>query len=217
MSKSFRCIAPDIIGFGESDKPKIDYSINGFADFIHKFLNVLSIKKANVLGHSMGGTIAIALSIQSREIIDKLILVNPVIKGKDAFSTRVRMLSLPIVRSLTYLLCKIRTVRRWIAKDIMARMDDELIDDIARGGYRPMVGGLISLQNIDFSRWLKEAVVPILIVTTDRDKVVRNRQDYILRDGLCNVTIRTISGAGHCVMLEAPEKFNRIVEEFLNG
>ena len=79
-----------------------------------------------------------------------------------------------------------------------------------------MVGGLISLQNIDFSRWLKEAVVPILIVTTDRDKVVRNRQDYILRDGLCNVTIRTISGAGHCVMLEAPEKFNRIVEEFLN-
>ena len=165
----------------------------------------------------MGGTIAIALSIQSREIIDKLILVNPVIKGKDAFSTRVRMLSLPIVRSLTYLLCKIRTVRRWIAKDIMARMDDELIDDIARGGYRPMVGGLISLQNIDFSRWLKEAVVPILIVTTDRDKVVRNRQDYILRDGLCNVTIRTISGAGHCVMLEAPEKFNRIVEEFLNG
>jgi len=217
LSKSFRCIAPDIIGFGESDKPKIDYSINGFADFIHKFLNVLSIKKANVLGHSMGGTIAIALSIQSREIIDKLILVNPVIKGKDAFSTRVRMLSLPIVRSLTYLLCKIRTVRRWIAKDIMARMDDELIDDIARGGYRPMVGGLISLQNIDFSRWLKEAVVPILIVTTDRDKVVRNRQDYILRDGLCNVTIRTISGAGHCVMLEAPEKFNRIVEEFLNG
>ena len=57
FSKHYRVIVPDLIGFGHSDKPLVDYTTEFFTDFISSFLNKLQIKKTNIIGSSLGGQI----------------------------------------------------------------------------------------------------------------------------------------------------------------
>ena len=58
FAKKFKVIVPDLIGFGYSDKPIVDYTTDYFAEFVSKFVNKLGIKKLNIIGSSLGGEIA---------------------------------------------------------------------------------------------------------------------------------------------------------------
>src|SRR6266852_2645561 len=55
LSQKYRVVAPDQIGFGQSDKPLIDYSIQTYVDFLNEFLHQLKIEKASLVGESLGG------------------------------------------------------------------------------------------------------------------------------------------------------------------
>jgi 2-hydroxy-6-oxonona-2,4-dienedioate hydrolase len=87
LSKYFHTITVDLIGFGESDKPeKADYyTIKGFGKFIMDFLQRIGIKedkeqhnnkKISIVGYSLGGHIAAKVSIENKEIIEKLVLIG---------------------------------------------------------------------------------------------------------------------------------------------
>lgn len=74
----FRVIAPDQIGFGKSSKPDIHYSFHLLANNTKKLLDSLNIKKTAIIGHSMGGMLAIRFSLIYPNTINKLILENPI-------------------------------------------------------------------------------------------------------------------------------------------
>ena len=79
LSENFHTIAIDLVGFGQSDKPKLDYSINYFVQFVEKFLLEIGIKdqeKIMLIGHSLGGYIAIEYAIKNKERIEKLVLID---------------------------------------------------------------------------------------------------------------------------------------------
>lgn len=77
LSEHFHTIAIDLIGFGESDKPQLNYTISYFAKFIKNFLRQISIKdKITIIGHSLGGYIAIEYAIENKEHIEKLVLID---------------------------------------------------------------------------------------------------------------------------------------------
>jgi 2-hydroxy-6-oxonona-2,4-dienedioate hydrolase len=80
LSKYFRIIIPDIIGFGHSDKPSTDeYTMNYFVSFLQQFLERLNIDRSIVLcGHSFGGILATEFARAFNNKVDKLILVAPV-------------------------------------------------------------------------------------------------------------------------------------------
>jgi pimeloyl-ACP methyl ester carboxylesterase len=65
LSQGHRVIALDQIGFGESDKPLVDYSIQTFVDFLGEFLRTLGVKQFSLAGESLGGWIAASYSIQA--------------------------------------------------------------------------------------------------------------------------------------------------------
>src|SRR5256886_15844271 len=58
MAQKYRLLVPDQIGFGRSDKPLLDYSIQTYVDFLNEFLRQLKVEKANLVGESLGGWIA---------------------------------------------------------------------------------------------------------------------------------------------------------------
>ena len=67
FEKDFQVIVPDLIGFGQSDKPTVDYTIDFFSNFLEKFLKSLGIEKTSIIGSSLGGQIAAEFtSIQSK-------------------------------------------------------------------------------------------------------------------------------------------------------
>ena len=81
LSKYYHTIAVDLIGFGGSDKPTdIDYTIEKFADFILEFINKKGLisdnKKITLIGHSLGGYIAVEFAIRNVELIEKLVLID---------------------------------------------------------------------------------------------------------------------------------------------
>ena len=74
----FRVIVPDQIGFGKSSKPDIHYSFHSFARNTHDLLTSLGIDRAAVVGHSMGGMVAIRFALMYPEVTTRLVLENPI-------------------------------------------------------------------------------------------------------------------------------------------
>ncbi len=78
LSKYFRIIIPDVIGFGESDKPIDEYSTVFFVRFLKEFLDRLNIDRPIILcGHSFGGCLATEFAIAFSNRVEKLVLVAP--------------------------------------------------------------------------------------------------------------------------------------------
>src|SRR3712207_5191093 len=76
LAASHTVIAPDLLGHGSSDKPRGDYSIAGYANGMRDLLSVLDIEQATVVGHSLGGGIALQFAYQFPERCERLVLVG---------------------------------------------------------------------------------------------------------------------------------------------
>jgi 2-hydroxymuconate-semialdehyde hydrolase len=76
LAKYFQVIVPDIVGYGESDKPKAAYDRPYFAAWLRDFFIALGIQKAHVAGNSQGGAIVLQFALENPEKVDKLVLVG---------------------------------------------------------------------------------------------------------------------------------------------
>ncbi|QNH60654.1 alpha/beta fold hydrolase [Hymenobacter sediminicola] len=74
----FRVVVPDQIGFGKSDKPDLHYSFHQLARNTKHLLDTLGVKKAVIVGHSMGGMLATRFALQYPDATEKLVLENPI-------------------------------------------------------------------------------------------------------------------------------------------
>mgnify|MGYP002150951711 CR=1 FL=1 len=77
FESNFHVIVPDLIGFGYSDKPIADYTIDYFSNFLKKFLISLGVEQTSIIGSSLGGQIAAEYTSSNSQHVDKLILVSP--------------------------------------------------------------------------------------------------------------------------------------------
>ena len=77
FAENFRVVIPDLIGFGYSDKPLADYTIDFFSDFLEKFMKTANIQKTYLIGSSLGGQISAEYTAANQNDVDKLILVSP--------------------------------------------------------------------------------------------------------------------------------------------
>ena len=73
----FHVVAPDLVGFGYSDKPMVDYTIDFFSNFLENFLISLGIEQTSIIGSSLGGQIAAEYASSHSESVEKLVLVSP--------------------------------------------------------------------------------------------------------------------------------------------
>jgi len=76
LSKNFRIFAPDLPGYGESDKPRVEYTTEYYINFLECFMDTLNIEKAVHVGFSMGGAISLGFALQSSSKVRKLVLVD---------------------------------------------------------------------------------------------------------------------------------------------
>ncbi|MCU7547651.1 alpha/beta hydrolase [Chitinophagaceae bacterium LB-8] len=96
LANGYRVIMPDQIGFGKSSKPAmLQYSFALLADNTKKLLDSLQVRKVNVLGHSMGGMLAVRFTLMFPDMVEKLILENPI--GLEDYKTKVPYQSVDMV------------------------------------------------------------------------------------------------------------------------
>lgn len=214
FSPRWRVIAPDLVGFGLSEKPDRDYSIAGLSSWLGKFLDALKLDQVVLVGHSMGGTISLLHALDHPERIRKLAVVNPLVHGATAFNSRTRMCMLPGLRCLLFAGSRLTPIRRWVTKDFsyVAAYDEELSRDVVRGTYQSTFDTLRSSRDIDLRPRLQDLKVETLAIGTDRDRLVAADQ-YSLVPAQHRELIRD---CGHIPMIERPAEFNRILNEFLS-
>ena len=76
LAKNFTVIAPDLLGHGRSDKPRADYSIAAYANGMRDLLTVLGIDRVTVIGHSLGGGVALQFAYQFPQMVERLVVVS---------------------------------------------------------------------------------------------------------------------------------------------
>jgi pimeloyl-ACP methyl ester carboxylesterase len=215
FSPRWRVIAPDLVGFGISEKPDRDYTIEGLTAWFGKFLDAMKLDRITLVAHSMGGTIALLYAAQHPERIERLVVSNPVVDGGTAFSRRDKFCMAPGIRRVLFHLAKIGPVRRWVAKDftLIGQLDPDLSLDVTKGTYQSMFDSLLSTRNTDLRGPLASLSVPTLSIGTEKDQLIAPDQ-YALVPAQKKVCI---PDSGHIPMIERPEEFNRILNEFLSG
>ena len=95
LAQRFTVIAPDLLGHGQSDKPRADYSVAAYANGMRDLLSVLDIEKVTVVGHSLGGGVAMQFAYQFPQLVERLILVGSGGVTKDV-NIALRLASLPL-------------------------------------------------------------------------------------------------------------------------
>lgn len=233
LSQHHRVFAPDWLGYGESDKPRIEYTNEYHVDFLGRIMDVLELEKASLAGISMGGGIALGFTLQSPQRVDRLILVDSHGLGGEI---PWRVVSYLLVR-LPLLMESIWMIEgwsRWMVRWSLRRIvydpqviTEDLVDELYQVMKTPGVGrafkswqrseiGWSGLRT-DFLDRLHEIRVPTLILHGAEDRLVpvswAKRAHTLIR----GCELHVIPECGHFLPREKTDEFNRLVLEFLAG
>ena len=94
LARRFTVIAPDLLGHGQSDKPRADYSVAAYANGMRDLLSVLGIDQVTVIGHSLGGGVAMQFAYQFPQLVERMVLVGAGGVTKDV-NLALRLAALP--------------------------------------------------------------------------------------------------------------------------
>ncbi|HVH94784.1 MAG TPA: alpha/beta fold hydrolase [Nocardioidaceae bacterium] len=232
LSRRFTVIAPDLLGHGQSAKPRADYSLGGYANGMRDLLTVLGIDKVTVVGHSFGGGVAMQFAYQFPERTERMVLVAPGGLGPEVtaairavtlpgFQQAMGLLTLPGVRQLTQ-----TTLRTLAASGVSAARDlDEVAEIVgsfrdpqARAAIRHVVSAVVDWRGqivtmVDRA-YLTQAMPMCVIWGTD-DSVIPVRHARIVSELAPGATVELIADAGHFPHKDHPQRFVKLLEEFV--
>jgi Predicted hydrolases or acyltransferases (alpha/beta hydrolase superfamily) len=233
MGDQYDIYAVDMLGFGESDKPDIVYSIPMYVEFIHDILRQLNIEKTNLTGLSMGGGVSIGFSLKYPEMVNKLILIGPVgLYQRMPFHAICRWYANSSLNSKSYeWLGKSKRMVKWsITSSLMGdknRVSDELVDDLYNLLHEPAINKTWeSFQRYelgkgkmttDLAPHLKELKMPVLLVNGEKDSGVPAKSAVAAGKVIENSKVYIMKGCKHWAQKERPEEFVQILKTFLQS
>lgn len=230
LPSSYRLIAVDLAGYGESDPLREPYSLPTLARFVEDFLDAVGVAEpAHVVGNSLGGAVAMQLSVQAPQRVRSLVLVNSAGFGREV-TLALRILA---IRPLARLLLRkpnlkaIRRTERAIFHD-PALVTDERVETAMRFAARPhgaavlldtagALGGLRGVRPV-WRRELMDEVsaqgVPTLLVWGDRDRILPHKHLDAARRHLPHAESHLFTDTGHMPQIERAEPFAELVASF---
>ncbi|MBW4618096.1 MAG: alpha/beta fold hydrolase [Cyanosarcina radialis HA8281-LM2] len=229
LARHHRAIAFDMVGNGLSDKPAVTYSLDYQLQFLRTFLDTLGIERANFIGNSMGATIALKLAIESPERVKKLGLVSCFGLGREINIYDRLLAAFPVIANLIPLN---RSVIKMVLNSCVCdpkSMPEEWVElGIQRFNLPGQKEALISLltTNLDFwgvrrevfssiVRQLDRIEAPTLIIWGKQDRITPVSHAYVASQKIRNSSLYVFDRCGHWAQVEHPEKFDRLVSNFL--
>ena len=222
----FRVIAVDLLGFGYSEKPSwFDYSIQSQARMVSRFMNRLGIGRATIVGSSYGGAVALTLTLDYPERVEKLVLVDAVCNDEPKNHPILRLASLPGVGEvITPFLCDSKSFMKMRMHGTLARVNRHMITrDRIESIIRPLSAAdghhsvLATSRNWSAGHIERDAHLinqPTLIIWGEEDKVIPIRNGYKLHEEILNSRLVVLKDCGHVPPEEKSELFAELVTEF---
>jgi len=215
FAKNHRVIVPDLIGFGLSDKPMIDYTTDYLSEFVSKFLVEIDVESTSIIGSSLGGQIAIDYTHNNMKNVEKLILVSPsgIMKHTTpALDAYIMAALYPTNDSASYAF-QVMSGR----KDI----DEKTINGFVERMKLPnakmaFMSTLLGLKDADVITTKLESInSPTLIVWGENDPVIPVKYAESFVSSINDCRFVKMIGCGHTPYVEKPDKFYDVVSEFL--
>jgi pimeloyl-ACP methyl ester carboxylesterase len=223
LAPEFRVIAPDQIGFGQSDKPLTTYHSGVFAGFLAGFMQAIGVPKASIVGQSMGAQVALALAVQNPQLVDRLVLVNgggfrsgsaassaapPDWHARQIANAGTLAESREYLEKLYYDHSLITD--EMVERNLIQRLRSaHTIESMQVAGDRGL-GGLTEEQ-------VRGIKAPTLLVWGANDKLSPPANADKLNAVIKGSRKILIDKAGHYPFLEHPDTFNQAVMEFLKS
>jgi pimeloyl-ACP methyl ester carboxylesterase len=234
LAERHTVVAPDLLGHGRSAKPRGDYSLGAYASGARDLLGVLGFERGTVVGHSLGGGIALQLAYQFPEYCERLVLVSSGGLGKEV-NLLLCAAALPGAELVLPLI-----VRNWAidagsavagflgrlglsaGPDLAeaARGYASLADRGAREAFLHTLRAVVDLEGQRVSAtdrlYLAESLPTLLIWGTD-DPIIPIEHGRSARERIPGSRLVEISGAGHWPQLDEPDRFVAELTEFVQA
>jgi pimeloyl-ACP methyl ester carboxylesterase len=197
LGRTHELFVLDLPGYGRSEAPRL-WQLRAVAPLIGEWLQMLQLSSVAVMGHSMGGAIAIHLTSIAPETVKQLILVNAA--------------GLPLQDSLPNLVWR---AARSAMQSGNGSYPLPMLRDVVQPRFRVLWQTALEMQQSDLRSELASITAPALIIWGERDLLLPLSLGHALNAALPHATLVTLPDCGHRPMLARPEQFSQIVLEFL--
>ena len=232
MDDDHRVVLPDLFGHGESAKPLGDYSLSSHAATMRDLLDHLGVERVTLVGHSLGGGIAMQFFYLFPERVERLVLVSSGGLGREV-NVVLRSATLPgaaqvlsvlasaPVLSQVEALGRVATKAGWRpGADISAiwRGFSSLGDRESRRAFLSTTRAVIDIggQSISAHDHLEGSLpVPTLIVWGSKDHMIPASHALSVAESLPECRVEIFEGAGHFPHLDDPDRFARVLRDFI--
>ena len=217
LSRHYRTYALDFWGFGDSDTERTAYRVDDFVEMVRYFMDYLGIRKAPIVGHSMGGTVALSLAIHDPDKVQRVAVIGSPITG-SSLAWFLRLAGHPTLGPLAHrfsFLLKFgaHVIFPLITPDPL--WPDRLEQDLSQTDLVAFFESIGSLREVDLRPDLPKIQAPVLGIYGARDPIVDPNQWLVLKRGVLHAQIERPLTAGHFPMLEIPASFNLMLQRFL--
>lgn len=201
LSRTHRVYAPDLLGYGESDRPRdSDYSVRTQAEVVRGLMDALGIAQADVIGVSMGGWVALTVAAEHPERVRRLVLVSsagvafPTTLHPSSFSPR-----------------NLEELRASIALQTDRKVPDFILRDLLRRSrlkawvVRRSMASMLTRRDLLDGR-LQRVTMPVLLVWGTRDRIVPISVAAALQREMPHARLVRLEGCGHLAVVECREE-----------
>ncbi len=217
LDAGYRVIAPDLIGYGDSSKPSgIDYTLQLFTDTLYQAVQAVGVTRATLVGNSLGGGIAIQLTLDHPEFTDRLVLMSP-----GCVEEREIYFAMPgisrMMGDFTSPDFTLADQKRLITNLVFdpAMISDQLVAERYKVARTQSKDVLARMRTPNLAPHLGKLTMPILGFWGEEDQFlpVSGVQRFTKACPDCRFTV--YSHVGHWVMVERAAEFNRATLDFL--
>ena len=229
FSKSHRVIALDLPGFGASELPPWEVTVESYARQLVGFCDELEAEDCIAVGNSLGGFIAAEAAIREPERFEKLVLVSAAGISHARMRRQPAETGARMAAAMAPLTLKLQKrsflrprLRNSIFRSIFHRphelgrelLWEQWVHGAGPPGFLPAVQGLVGY---DITDRLEDVKVPTLVVWGRNDRIVPPNDAFGWMKHLGNAELEVFDRCGHLPQLERPVRFNRLLEEFLGS
>lgn len=230
MAESHTVLAPDLFGCGDSARPMADYSLGGHAGVVRDLLDAHDIKEVTLVGHSLGGGIAMEFTYLFPERVRGLVLVASGGLGREVNL----LLRAPTLPGAEWLLPVVASgfarrqgnaLRRGLkmvgvrgSTDVAEAWHgfEQLADSDSRRAFLATIRSVVGPdgQRVSAAELLPKMKVPAMVVWGDRDRLIPVSHAKAAVDHMPDAKLIIFEGAGHFPHLDQPDRFAALMWEF---
>lgn len=218
FSKNYRVLVPDLIGFGYSDKPLVDYTTEFFTHFLAGFLDKSNVKKTHIIGSSLGGQITAEFTSNNQDVVENLVLVSPsgIMKHStpalDAYVMAALYPDAEGAKNAFQMMAGPRQqVNQKIIEDFVTRMK-------LPNAKMAFMSTLLGLKNADIiTKSLIRITIPSLIIWGEDDPVIPIKYADEFVSCIQDCRFYMMDNCGHTPYVDDPPRFTKLVLDFLEN